>query len=154
MDDQHPQDRFLVGGSLSHISVSLRVIGDSVEPEDITRLLGVQPAFFGRKGEKMSVGSTLVTQRTGKWVYEFSEEPSPEWDLGDALRALLGRLPSDLSAWRDLGKLYSLDIFCGLFLGSKNQGLSLDSSILAALADRGLTLQFDIYGPPSESQGS
>ena len=148
MDEFPPEDAVVLGGPVSRLSVSVRVAGESLDPVEITRLLGVAPNFAARAGERVRRGNRVVTQRLGIWTYGLSADPSPEWELDDAIVALLGRLPSDTALWHELGSRYKLDVFCGLFMGSENQGTGLDPSTLRLLADRGLTLDLDIYGPP------
>ena len=150
MDDFPPEDSIVLGGPLSRLSVSVRVAGDQLNPAEITRLFGVVPKFSAAKGEQRPSGSRTVTQRIGIWTYGLSDEPSPEWELDDAIATLFQQLPSDLALWNDLARRFKLDVFCGLFMGSDNQGADLRPSTLKLLADRGLTLSLDIYGPPPD----
>lgn len=147
MDDSFPDDAFVIGGPVSRLTAAVRVVGDTLDPADVTRALGVEPRFAARKGDTVQRGSRTVVQRVGIWTHRLSEDPSPEWELSDAIDALLVRLPSDLEVWRELGSRYKLDVFCGLFLGSENQGVELRPETLRALAERGLTLGLDVYGP-------
>ncbi len=128
------------------VSVSLRVSGDALDPTEITRLLGVQPKFAARKGDPVNRGGRSMTQRSGIWTYQVMDRASPGWGLDDAIVALLDRLPADVALWEDLGRRFKIDLFCGLFMGSVNQGLVLRPSTLRLMADRGLTLGLDVYG--------
>ena len=150
MGDFPPEDSIVVGGPLSRLSISVRVAGDQLDPVEISRLFGVAPEFAARKGEQRQSGSRTVIQRIGIWTYGLSDEPSPEWELDDAITTLLQQLPSDLNIWNHLAGRFKLDVFCGLFMGSDNQGADLRPSTLKLLADRGLTLRLDIYGPPPD----
>ena len=150
MDDSAPEDGFLVGGPVSRLSVSLRVAGDALDPVEITRLLGVAPKFAARKGEQIPRGPRYVTQRIGIWTFDLLEDPSPEWELDDAIQALLARLPADLDVWRSLAAQFQLDVFCGLFMGDDNQGAELRPETLRTLGERGVKLSLDVYGPPPD----
>ncbi len=141
-----PPDGFALGGPIGRIAVSLRVAGDALDPAEVTRLLGVQPDIAARKGDRVQRGDRTVAQHSGSWIYALGNGSSPEWDLDDAIATLLGRLPADLMVWDDLGRRFRLDLFCGLFLGSPNQGCVLRPSTLRLMADRGLKLSLDIYG--------
>ena len=44
------EEGFVVGGEVDRIEVSLRVAGDALDPQRITRMLGVSPTFAARKG--------------------------------------------------------------------------------------------------------
>ena len=56
-------------------------------------------------------------------------------------------MSQDMDAWRDVSARYRANIFCGLFLASWNDGMSLRPETLAALGARGLILDLDIYTP-------
>lgn len=121
-----------------------------LDPEAITHLMGVQPNFGAKKGTRRKNGARTVAQRLGVWTYGLTEGPSGEWELDDAIVALLDRLPADLNIWRDLARTHRMDVFCGLFMGADNQGTILQPGTLRLLADRGLHVDVDIYGTPSD----
>lgn len=148
MDEEVPEDGFVLGGPMSRLAISVRVQGDDLDPEEITRVLGATPKFAARKGDQVRRGERTVTQRSGIWVFGLTEEPSPEWELNDAMVAILGRLSSDLQVWASLAARFKLDVFCGLFMSSDNQGADIAPVTLRLLAERGLTLDLDVYGPP------
>ena len=130
-----------------HKSVAtLRVRGDDLIPDEITDLLGTSPSHAQRKGDRI-VGPKTGQERTAKfgmWGLEASGcEPA---DLDGQIRELLDRTRSDLSVWQKLGKRYQVDLFCGLFMASINEGLTLSPQSLAALGERGIEIGFDIYG--------
>ncbi len=131
------------GGDSDEIAVSLRVIGDDLDPEHVSRLLGVEPSLLRPKGEVRHSGGRAVVQRTGVW--SFSIECSPEWALPYAIGTRLDRLPADPEVWAELTRCYRVDLFCGLFIESWNRGINLPAALLRRLADRGLDLDLDIY---------
>ena len=131
------------------LSVSVRIAGETLDPEEITRLMRVEPKFAAKKGARRRGGAGTVIQRTGIWTYGLTEN-SAEWELDDAIVTLLNRLPADLNLWRDLARAHQMDMFCGLFMGSENQGTVLRPETLRLLADRVLSLGLDIYGPPPD----
>lgn len=147
MHESIPKDGFALGGPIGRVSVTLRVIGDEVDPDEITRLLGVTPTMGERKGDVVRRGDRMVTRRTGHWSYSLGGGPSPEWELDDAIVAVLGRMSADLEVWADLARRFRLDVFCGLFMGTVNQGAVLRPGTMRLLAERGLTLGLDVYGP-------
>ena len=137
------EDGFLVGGELDRVEVGVRVAGDTLDPDRITRMLGVRPTFAARKGEAVTRGAATVTQRTGIWTYALPS--SREWVLGDAIRTLLEQLPADPALWEMLATEYETDVFCGLFLANVNRGTEIPVETLALLAERRLKLGLDIY---------
>jgi len=132
--------------AVGRLKVSVRVIGDALDPAEVTRILGVEPSFAARKGERARPGRLEVVQRTGAWVLR--AEQAAGWPLDEAIHALLAQLPSDAALWRSLGERFRLDVFCGMFMGTDNQGLELRPETLQLLAARGLRLGLDVYGPP------
>lgn len=141
---------FEAGGDVDQLNVSLRIGADDLDPSWVTDLLGRSPAFAARKGERRSSPSGEITQPTGVWLYNLPQ--STEWELGDAIGALLDQFPSDLGTWQQLRAKATLEVFCGLHLGDWNRGADLSAALVARLAERGLGLQFDIYfdGPEKE----
>ena len=154
MDEGFPEDGYLLGGHVARLSVALRVMGDEVDPSEITRLFGLPPKFAARRGEQVQRGSRTVTQRSGIWTYGLAEDPSPEWELDDAIVALLARFPDDVTLWTDLGSRFQVNLFCGLFMGTENQGTVLSHQTLGMLAARSITLDLDIYGPPPSDEAA
>jgi hypothetical protein len=58
---------------------------------------------------------------------------------------LLSQVSDDLDVWKSLVQTYDVDIFCGLFMQSNNDGVSLSSEVLLMLGQRGIELGMDIY---------
>ncbi len=139
-----------LGGPVSRSTARLRVLGDDLDPNAVTKLLECEPTSSNRKGDRRKGGTTgnEYLQKTGSWTLRSSS--IEEEDLDSQLRGLLARVTSDLEVWRALGSEYSVNVFCGLFMGSSNQGLQLSRSTLKMLVERGIELQFDIYGPDFE----
>jgi hypothetical protein len=133
-------------GRVSSSTVTLRFFGDTLEPAEVTRLIGAQPTSSELKGtvRRTRNGNESIA-RTGGWTLSVPNR-SPA-DLSAQIAQLLLPLTSDLAVWDDLTKRYRADIFVGLFLRNENEGESLTPEALRLLADRHLTINFDIYGP-------
>jgi hypothetical protein len=138
-------DGWTVGGDVDKVTVAVHVSGDGLDPERVTRLLGVEPTFTARKGdERVSrSGHRTVVQRTGVWWVDVAD--SREWLLEDAIEALLNRFPAEGLVWDQLAKDYNLRLSCALHIEDWNRGCELSPQILAKIAQRGLTLDLDIY---------
>ncbi len=126
-------------------SVSLRVFGDDLDPDEITRLLDARPTAARRKGDVIpdtryhriaSIGSWMLKTKLGK------KTPLP-----GKIEDLIDKLTADLKVWADINKRFSVDIFCGVFLDEWNRGYELPHALVKKIADRGLRIGFDIYGP-------
>ena len=135
-------------GPVSTTKASLRIFGDDLDPDEITRALGMPPTKARRKGEPFrneGTGAEGIARRNGWWLDAEDRTPG---DLDGQVRELLGVLTEDLSVWADISsRCQRLDMFCGLFLGEGNQGETLSPDTLQALGARNIELGLDIYGP-------
>ena len=125
------------------IRVSLRISGDSLDPDFITQQLGVTPTMSARKGDPPRRGTE--PRDVGVWVYR--PDVPPDTELGDALDLLLESLPEDATLWEELSSTFAVDVFCGVFLEADNQATRIDAAVIARLAHLGLAVSFDFHAP-------
>ena len=151
MSDLPPGEYFTAGGDIDEVRVSVRVASDALDPDEVTRLLGVAPSFAARKGEVRRSEGRAVTQRTGVWYVDLGT--STEWVLEDAIGALLDRLPSDPAVWAVLTSKYEVDLSCGLFLRCWNRGFVLPAHVIQRIAERGIEVSVDIYCDAEDKDG-
>ncbi|MCQ4165691.1 DUF4279 domain-containing protein [Tahibacter harae] len=131
---------------VSESMVSLRILGDDLRPEEITALFEVEPSLSCCKGDLLSSrGGKEYRRSRGMWSLS-AELHKPE-NVAAQVAELLSRLPDDLSLWSTLVSRFEIVLFCGLFMNEANEGLSLDAGTLRALAERGIALDLDLYGP-------
>lgn len=133
-------------GPVERSVATLRIFGDDLDPDNITKLLGSPPTKAHRKGEVLTgKDGQSRSAKTGAWRLEAQDkEPCA---LNEQVHELLSKLSIDPKVWAELKSRYEMDLFCGLFLGDGNQGESLSPDTLSALGKRGITLGLDIYGP-------
>lgn len=136
--------------NIGRTAVALRILGEDLDPDEISRLLGGAPSTALRKGDLRQSPSGDVVQRVGMWRLR-CEDRSPG-DLDCQIQDILARLTDDLDVWRDIARRYRCDVFCGVFMEAGNEGATLDSTTLDLLSDRGLRLALDIYGPEAGSR--
>ena len=131
-------------GVIDHSVATLRFFGDDLVPEEVSALLGSPPTRSYRKGQELIGLSTgkVRTAKTGSWRLEAARR-EPE-DLEAQVFELLGQLTHDLRVWDSLSS-YKPDLFCGIFMGSGNDGLPLSAKAMLALGQRGIALGLDIY---------
>ncbi len=138
---------------LNHSRVTLRIAGDDLDPAEISRLLGCKPTTAQHKGQTLvghHTGQTRIA-KLGMWrLQAASREPE---DIDGQISEILGQLSDDPEVWRTIVQHYKVDLFCGLFMKSGNEGFSLSSNSLYALGVRQIEIGFDIYGPDDEAQG-
>jgi len=142
-----PADIDWFGGPIEWFSITLRITGEKLDPQEVSRVLGCQPAMSARKGEpNLNTNGTVVRiASTGTWHLKLSPSETDEWDCGEAIMVLMNRLPSDLEAWRSLTQEFKADVFVGLSMASRNKGFSLRPDVMAYLAERRIEAGFDIY---------
>ncbi len=129
------------GGPVDRWKVALRVYGEELDPNRISALLGCEPSSVVRKG-------TPFPKKDG-WILEINSKDCDENDdVDDGVRMLMARLPSDADVWASLENVYSVDVFCGLFITSPNRGFGISPEVSRLLSDRGLQIGFDLYFDP------
>ncbi|OYU15588.1 MAG: hypothetical protein CFE37_05325 [Alphaproteobacteria bacterium PA4] len=119
--------------------------GDDLVPEEISAALGAEPTFGLRKGAfwRTATGEEKLA-RQGSW--RIKAECCQPGNLDGQINSLLDKLSGDLYAWRTYSTLYRGRAFCGLFLEGWNEGLTLQPETLVRLGERGLCIDFEIYG--------
>ncbi|WNC67370.1 DUF4279 domain-containing protein [Thalassotalea nanhaiensis] len=136
---------------ISKTKLSLRVIGDELIPDEVSNLLGCEPTIERRKGEPFSWNKQLEQHRlakSGMWRLE-AKDKIPG-NINEQISELLIQTSSDMDVWRSLSEKYTIDLFCGFFMESCMEGISLSSQSIKDLADRFIEIEFDIYGPDDE----
>jgi hypothetical protein len=124
----------------------LRVFGEHLDPDEVSKLLGAQPTHSYRKGDVRYVQKTTGKQtiaKHGGWLLDLGHR-EPE-NLNEQIAAILGTVTSDLAMWQKLTSEFDVDLFCGLFMASGNDGFILSPETMSALGMRGVELQFDVY---------
>jgi len=123
---------------------TLRVVGDDLEPRELTELLGVKPSTSYSKGDVLTSkrGTTRVAP-TGYWSLD-AEDSAPA-DLDAQVTRLLARLPDEAALWNRLHAHFEIDLFCGWFMKEWNEGTALNATTLNALANRGIDLTIDLW---------
>jgi hypothetical protein len=132
-------------GRIRKSVATLRISGDDLIPAEVSNLLACAPTGSQRKGE------TIVAPRTGRqrtaelgmWMLECADR-EPE-NLDRQIGELLGKLTADIERWQVLCNRFEVDLFCGLFMGSENEGLTISPKLLADLGRRGIELSLDVY---------
>ncbi len=132
--------------TISKTVVCLRVIGDELIPDEITSKLKCEPTKKMIKGEPFSWSKNGKARiaRSGMWRIEVAEKQPG--DLDAQIAEVFGLLTNDLDIWHSLANQYQLDLFCGLFMESSMEGISLSAESILAIGKRGIEIDFDIYG--------
>ena len=137
--------------ALSKTVASLRILGDALDPEEITAALGKEP------DEAARLGDTLRTPSGGERVSRFgvwsvSVEQRIPGDLDAQIAELFEGAIEDIGVWRNITSRFRSNIFCGLFLDEWNEGLSISPTTMKMLGERGILLDLDIYSGTDEPE--
>jgi hypothetical protein len=134
--------------AIARTRASLRVLGDTLEPEEVSALLGRPPTRQRRKGDKIE-GKSEATAPTGAWILD--SNLSERVELEEHVEVLLGSLSNDMDEWSSLTDRFSASMHCSLFLDQYNEGFELSPRVTRALADRGIVIAFDIYSGDADA---
>jgi hypothetical protein len=135
---------------LSKTVASLRIIGDDLVPDEVTKLLGCEPNIKMIIGEPFSWGKQGKPRLAKSSMWRISATDQLPGDLDKQIEEMLSLLTNDLTVWSQLSKKYKIDIFCGLFMESDMEGISLSAKSMLALGERGIEIDFDMYGSCEE----
>ena len=131
--------------------ISLRIFGTDLDPAILTTRLGCVPTAAARTGDtRTTPHGELRFIREGFWRLDSGEINGGELEVKAA--ALLSRLTSDLDVWREIAERYRVDLFCGLFLETWNEGFELSPRLLSMLGERHIAIGFDIYPADADNQ--
>ncbi|SNZ19373.1 DUF4279 domain-containing protein [Cohaesibacter gelatinilyticus] len=132
-------------GEIYKTAASLRIMGDELDPEKITELIGKAPSSVRKKGAPFNTpnGKQLIA-RTGSW--SISAETKSPGDIDSQVTEILEGTTSNMAVWLELSKKFKVEIFGGFFLGDYNEGLTISSKTMLLLGERGIQLDMDIYG--------
>ena len=132
--------------------VTLRIGGDDLVPDEITALLGVPPTDAVVKGQEIVGRKTgrVWIAKSGMWQLQAADR-EPE-DMNGQIQEILSQVTTDLAIWRSLASRFQIDLFCGLFLRTGNEGLTLSPESLYALGARGIEMGLDIYSGDDDEE--
>ena len=138
-----PEGTVGFGGPIPWFSISLSITADDLDPDRITRLLGVAPDVAERREVAVANGRRIAS--FGRWSIGLRREQVDEGDVGVAIGLLLDRVPAPTDAWEQACADTKARVFVGLHLDDFNRGFDLPIELMRRLSDRGLRLDFDIY---------
>jgi hypothetical protein len=130
---------------LHHSCAALRIAGDSLNPDAISRLLGCNPTLGHVKGKIEPSKGKPIIRETGTWQLDaVGQQPG---NLDGHVADLFGRVNNALPAWARLAGEYKIDLFCVYFGGEANEFVQASAETLKILGDRGIRLGLRIYSP-------
>jgi hypothetical protein len=130
------------GGPPDECGVTLGIQGDDLDPDEITRLLGVPPTFSHRRGERLKPQSRAPF-RHGAWFLEQRGRAPLQPD--ELTKALLDQLPTAPQCWRSIRERFEIRLVYGVHFSGWNKGFDLPGVLVARIAAIGATMGFDLY---------
>ena len=129
--------------AIGRVRASLRVFGESLDPDEVSALLGRPPTRQHRKGDEIGGKGGDAVEPTGAWILD--SPLSEKIELEEHIEVMLSSLSNDMDEWSSLTDRFSASILCSLFLDQYNEGFELSPRITQALSERGLVAAFEIY---------
>ena len=129
------------GGTVDGCSATLCVYHENLDPEELTRRLGVNPTTAFKRGFQRAAASRPMPH--GAWLLRVAA-PGPR-TVEDQLRQLLMQLVVPPAVWASVIEEHRVRISIGLHMSAWNRGFALSPTILAELAKLGVELGFDLY---------
>lgn len=131
------------------VYINLEFFDENLNPDEITRLIGIQPTKSGRKGALIPGGRKFpITE--GMWTYKYIITETP-WDVGKALAELLPLVeskPELLQYCRD-NHIY-LEFAVVSFLAQNTPIVILEPSLMKRMAAINAAIDFDTYFIPAD----
>jgi hypothetical protein len=114
-----------------HDSASLRIFGQLGDPHKITRLLGVEPTHWHRRGDRWPPRARPYEH--DMWLYE---APVPEdRPLTEHLEALWQTFRPHVQSLKKLKERLNVDIFCGYRSNCGSAGFVVDHRALVIFTE-------------------
>ncbi|WP_287098606.1 DUF4279 domain-containing protein [Mesorhizobium sp.] len=127
-------------------AAGLFILGDDLIPDEVTKLLGALPTVARVKGGQWftPIGQSMIS-KTGVWR-RHAERRTPG-DINLQISEILEPLSKDRTVWQSLQRRFDVKMDCGLIMSDWNEGLEILPETMKQLADRGVRLELDVYGP-------
>jgi hypothetical protein len=138
-------------GPIRWSSVSLSIYADDLDPDKISRLLGVEPDLEQRKGVPMPSreGRPGRIPTIGMWSIHLYSEEAPGCDLETAITRVLNLITVPDEIWRQARSGTTSGttarIFTHLNLDKSGLGFRLVPALLRRAVDLDISMDFDVY---------
>ncbi len=124
---------------------ALCIYGETLQPDEIDRNLGLQATNSGLKGERQSKYPRARPLRTSIWI--LNSPLNEHLPLQDHLEWLFDALEPKLNVVRGIAKQYDAKLFCGYSSEHGQGGCTFDPALINRLANLRVPLVLDLYPP-------
>jgi len=111
------------------------------KPEEISKLLGLEPTIVKLKGEPFTHGRL---RRRSSWEYH-STLPRSEIFQDKHLSNLMVELLPRVTKIKDIGNRHSIGISCVGYYTNVNPGFHMSKELINQCAQLGVSIDFDLY---------
>jgi hypothetical protein len=101
--------------TISRAKATLRIMGDSLIPEEVTSVLGGTPREAQRKGQALR-GQTGISRTAKFGMWRLRATGTAPGDLDAQVQEILSQLTDDIAVWNRLASQYDIDRYCGWFM--------------------------------------
>jgi hypothetical protein len=126
----------------------LRIAGDSITPEAISRLLGCTPTLGFVKGQIAPSRGKPIVRETGYWHLDAAGQYPGNLDAHVA--ELFERVNNALPVWAALSREYKIELFCVYFTREADEPVQASGETMKVLGDRGIQLGLRVYSPAED----
>jgi len=130
------------------MACELSVYGSDLEPDEVTRLLGIQPDTTWRRGDPRGSRRTAFFDY-GCWRIETGI--AEEADMNEQLKVLLARLGTHEETLKAMRPPFDLEFGCVIYLDGPLPILHVDADTLQRISHLGAELDIDLYQFPHVS---
>lgn len=126
---------------------TFRVLGEDLDPDDVTRLLGIEPTQALHRGQLVPTSTSVRRQEMGVWLLK-SEGKLASTSLERHLLFLLETIEPHAAALRDLrvAQRATADFFCFWLSATGHGGPIFSAELMQRVAATGAELGIDFYG--------
>ncbi len=122
-----------MGGAVDEVRVTLALYSEDLDPDEVSRTLGVQPTSAHRRGERK--GPRSPAYRKGAWW--LTEEGHEAEHVAPVIERLLRQLPEAPAVWSQLRTQHDVQIRFGLHMSGWNKGLVIPRELVDRMASIG-----------------
>jgi hypothetical protein len=130
------------GGPLKDSKVSLCIYSEHIDIKKLTALIGRKPTHTQVKGQMRRPPHGRGPATLGHWFLAAPQRLGFEAKV----QYLLDATPSSSAIWRRIEKAHEVQLRCGVFLHSFNEGFELTAETAAQIGKRRWKFLVDIYG--------
>lgn len=129
-------------------TASICIYGISLDPELITKILGLIPSRSHRIGQTFTSPSGRIrTTKTGAWILYAEEMLSPH-EIADSVESLLKNV-TYIGSIRDILNVDDAQIALALRVGQQPDAGTLSAATLVRIGQLGLSMNFETYQDPA-----